>query len=45
MNIISTELKGTVKYLPPISTETSSNCSNVVWVKYSEGGENSMKKN
>lgn len=38
------ELKGTVKYLPPISTETSSNCSNVVWVKYSEGGENSIKK-
>ena len=38
------ELKGSVKYLPPISIETSSNCSNVVWVKYSEGGENSMKK-
>ena len=38
------ELKGTVKYLPPISIETSSNCSSVVWVKYSEGGENSMKK-
>ena len=38
------ELKGSVKYLPPISTETSSNCSSVVWVKYSEVGENSMKK-
>ena len=38
------ELKGSVKYLPPISIETSSNCSSVVWVKYSEGGENSMKK-
>jgi len=38
------ELKGSVKYLPPISIETSSNCSSVVWVKYSEVGENSMKK-
>jgi len=38
------ELKGNVKYLPPISEETSANCSSVVWVKYSEGSENSMKK-
>ncbi|MDA9338946.1 hypothetical protein N9Q97_02170 [Flavobacteriaceae bacterium] len=37
-------IKGNVKYLPPISTETSSNCSIVVWVKYSEKSENSMKK-
>ena len=38
------ELKGNVKYLPPISEETSANCSSVVWVKYSEGSENLMKK-
>ena len=38
------ELKGNVKYLPPISKETSANCSAVVWVQYSEGAENSMKK-
>ena len=37
-------IKGNIKYLPPISTETSSNCSVVVWVKYSEKAENSMKK-
>ena len=37
-------IKGNIKYLPPISTETSSNCSIVVWVKYSEKAENSMKK-
>jgi hypothetical protein len=38
------ELKGTVKYLPPKSKETSANCSSVVWVQYSETTENSMKK-
>ena len=38
------ELKGHVKYLPPISKETSANCSGVVWVQYSEVAENSMKK-
>ena len=38
------ELKGNVKYLPPISKETSANCSSVIWVKYSEGTESSMKK-
>jgi len=38
------ELKGHVKYLPPISKETSANCSGVVWVQYSEIAENSMKK-
>ena len=38
------ELKGNVKYLPAISKETSANCSAVVWVQYSEGAENSMKK-
>ena len=38
------ELKGNVKYLPPISDETSTNCSSVVWVKYSEGSENAIKK-
>ena len=37
-------IKGTVKYLPPMSKETSSNCSSVVWVKYAEGGKNSIKK-
>ena len=37
-------IKGNIKYLPPISKETSSNCSVVVWVKYSEKSENSMKK-
>ena len=37
-------IKGNVKYIPPISKETSSNCSVVVWVKYSEKAENSMKK-
>ena len=37
-------IKGNIKYLPPISTETSSNCSVVVWVKYSVKAENSMKK-
>ena len=38
------ELKGNVKYLPPISDETSANCSSVVWVKYSEDSENAIKK-
>ena len=38
------ELKGNVKYLPPISKETSANCSSVIWVKYAEGTESSMKK-
>jgi len=38
------ELKGHVKYLSPISKETSANCSGVVWVQYSEVAENSMKK-
>ena len=38
------ELKGNVKYLPPISKETSANCTNVIWVKYTEGIESSMKK-
>jgi len=38
------ELKGNVKYLPAISKETSANCSAMVWVQYSEGAENSMKK-
>ena len=38
------ELKGNVKYLPPISKETSANCSSVIWVKYTEGTESSMKK-
>ena len=38
------ELKGNVKYLPPISKETSANCSSVIWVKYAEGIESSMKK-
>ena len=38
------ELKGNVKYLPPISKETSANCSSVIWVKYTEGKESSMKK-
>ena len=38
------ELKGNVKYLPPISKETSANCSSVIWVKYAEGKESSMKK-
>ena len=37
-------IKGNIKYLPPISKETSSNCSVVVWVKYSVKAENSMKK-
>ena len=38
------ELKGNVKYLPPISKETSANCTSVIWVKYTEGIESSMKK-
>ena len=38
------ELKGNVKYLPPISNETSANCSSVIWVKYAEGTESSLKK-
>ena len=38
------EQKGNVKYLPPISKETSANCSTVVWVKFSEGTESTMKK-
>jgi hypothetical protein len=38
------ELKGNVKYLPPISKETSANCSSVIWVKYAEGRESSLKK-
>ena len=37
------ELKGTVKYLPPTSKETSAKCSSVVWVKYSKSSENSIK--
>ena len=38
------ELKGAVKYLPPTSKETSAKCSSVVWVKYSQSSENSIKK-
>ena len=38
------EIKGNVKYLPPISKETSANCNTVVWVKYSENIESTMKK-
>ena len=38
------EIKGNVNYLPPISKETSANCSTVVWVKYSEDIESTMKK-
>jgi len=38
------ELKGAVRYLPPTSKETSADCSSVVWVKYSKGGENSINK-
>jgi predicted RNA-binding protein with PIN domain len=38
------ELKGNVKYLPPISKETSANCSSVIWVKYAKGTESSLKK-
>jgi len=38
------ELKGAVKYLPPTSKETSADCSSVVWVKYSQSSENSIKK-
>ena len=38
------EFKGNVKYLPPISKETSANCSSVIWVKYAEGTESSLKK-
>ena len=38
------ELKGNVKYLPPISKETSANCTSVIWVKYTEGIESSIKK-
>jgi hypothetical protein len=36
--------KGNVKYLPPISKETSANCSTVIWVKFSEDTESTMKK-
>ena len=38
------ELKGAVKYLPPTSKETSADCSSVVWVKYSQSSENSIRK-
>ena len=38
------ELKGAVKYLPPISQENSANSSSVVWVKYSEDSENTINK-
>jgi len=38
------ELKGAVRYLPPTSKETSADCSSVVWVKYSQSSENSIKK-
>ena len=38
------ELKGNVKYLTPISKETSTNCSDVIWVKYSKDSKNSITK-
>ena len=38
------ELKGNVKYLPPITNKVNANCNSVVWVKYGEELDNKLEK-
>ena len=38
------ELKGNVKYLPPITNKIKAICNSVVWVKYGKDLDNSLEK-
>jgi hypothetical protein len=38
------ELKGNVKYLPPITNKVNANCNSVVWVKYDKDSENHLEE-
>ncbi|MDA9356984.1 hypothetical protein N8376_06605 [Flavobacteriaceae bacterium] len=38
------ELKGNIKYLPPITNKINASCNSVVWVKYSKGSDNNLEK-
>ena len=38
------EIKGHVKYLPPITDKISANCNSVVWVKYGKDLDNNLEK-
>ena len=38
------EIKGHVKYLPPVTDKISANCNSVVWVKYGKDSDNNLEK-
>ena len=38
------DIKGHVKYLPPITDKISANCNSVVWVKYAKDLDNNLEK-
>ncbi len=38
------ELKGNVKYLPPITNKINTNCKSVVWVKYDKDSLNNLEE-
>ena len=38
------ELKGNVKYLPPITNKINATCNSVVWVKYGKEMDNKLEK-
>jgi hypothetical protein len=38
------ELKGNVKYLPPITNKLNANCNSVVWVKYNKDSLNHLEE-
>ena len=38
------ELKGNVKYLPPITNKIKASCNSVVWVKYGKDLDNNLEK-
>ena len=38
------ELKGNVKYLPPITNKINANCKSVVWVKYDKDSLNNLEE-
>lgn len=38
------DIKGHVKYLPPVTDKISANCNSVVWVKYAKDLDNNLEK-
>ena len=38
------EIKGHVKYLPPVTDKINANCNSVVWVKYGKDLDNNLEK-